>query len=154
MIGAWCCAAYVAVATVPLARHDLREHRLPNAWTMPGWLVALVAIAVQAVASGQLPLLPVLAAGSALVMFLVFALVAGMGMGDLKLAVPLAAGLGFFGMHLVAFALLLALASGAALAAVLLMRGRARDTAIAFGPFLLFGYWCAFAVGTVSGTTV
>ena len=121
---------------------------------MPGWLVALVAIAVQAVASGQLPLLPVLAAGSALVMFLVFALVAGMGMGDLKLAVPLAAGLGFFGMHLVAFALLLALASGAALAAVLLMRGRARDTAIAFGPFLLFAYWCAFAVGTVSGTTV
>lgn len=154
MIGAWACAAYVAIATVPLVRHDLRDHRLPNEWTMPGWGVAALAVLVQSLVSGRLVATPLLAAGCALVLFVLLAVVAGMGMGDVKLAVPLAAGLGFFGMPFVTLGLVIAIFSGGAVAVVLLVRGRAKDTEIAFGPCLLLGYWGAFVAGAVSGTAV
>lgn len=153
-IGAWCCAAYVGVATVPLTRTDLREHRLPNAWTLSGWLVAVIALVAQWAVTGEFAHGAVLAALAALVLFGAFALFADMGMGDVKLAVPLAAGLGFVGMHSVTLALFVAFFAAGAVAVVLLARGRARDTPIAFGPFLLIGYWSAFSAAMVSSAAV
>lgn len=94
MIGAWLLAAYFAVATIPLAYFDLREHRLPNAWTLPAWALAVVALAADWIGTGRFPVDGALAAGVALVLFGMFAVFAGLGMGDVKLAVPLAAGLG------------------------------------------------------------
>lgn len=151
--GAWCLVAYTAIATVPLVRTDLREHRLPNRWTLAGWLVALGAIGIDWMWLGAFPVTMAVAGGVALAVFGLLAAVAGLGMGDVKLAVPLAVGLGSFSMDAVLAAGLLAFVLGGLVALVLLCRGRSRETEIAFGPFLLAGYWICIA-GVLLGAAV
>ncbi|UQN15760.1 prepilin peptidase [Gulosibacter sp. ACHW.36C] len=141
---------YAAVATVPLVRIDLREHRLPNVWTLPGWVAASVGVLLQWGITAQFPVAAVLAGVLALVLFGAFALVAGMGMGDVKLAVPLAVGLGLLGGHTPLIGLVVAFVAGGLAASVTLLRTRRRDAQLAFGPWLLVGFWSA-AVGELSG---
>ncbi len=141
---------YAAVATVPLVRVDLREHRLPNAWTLPGWVAASVGVLLQWGITAQFPVAAVLAGVLALVLFGAFALVAGMGMGDVKLAVPLAVGLGLLGGQTPLVGLVVAFVAGGLAAMVTLVRTRQRDAQLAFGPWLLVGFWVA-AIGELSG---
>jgi leader peptidase (prepilin peptidase)/N-methyltransferase len=84
------------------------------------------------------------------VLFGAFAFVAGMGMGDVKLAVPLAVGLGLLGGHAPLIGLVVAFVAGGLAASVTLLRTRRRDAQLAFGPWLLVGFWVA-AVGELSG---
>lgn len=136
-------AAYAAIATVPLVRTDIREHRLPNRWTYPGWAVAIVALAVEAVAVAGVPWAGLGTGAAAGLIFLVLALVAGMGLGDAKLAVPLAVGLGLRSPGHAVFGLITALAlGGIAAMAVLVVRRRAGQQ-IPFGPWLFAGFWTA-----------
>jgi leader peptidase (prepilin peptidase)/N-methyltransferase len=90
------------------------------------------------------------AGAAALVLFGLFAVVAGLGLGDVKLAVPLAIGLGLVGPVNAALGLVIAFASGGLAALIVLVRTRRRDAQLAFGPWLLLGFWVA-AVWWASG---
>ncbi|MFD2758313.1 prepilin peptidase [Gulosibacter faecalis] len=142
--------AYFAVATGPLVAADLREHRLPNVWTLPGWIAGLVGLVVDWATTGSFPTAGVVAGAAALVLFGLFAVVAGLGLGDVKLAVPLAIGLGLVGPVNAALGLVIAFASGGLAALIVLVRTRRRDAQLAFGPWLLLGFWVA-AVWWASG---
>jgi leader peptidase (prepilin peptidase)/N-methyltransferase len=139
-------AVYAAclVWATGLVAIDLDVHRLPDRWTLPAVPVVAVALGVCAVAldegaRGWEAL--ACGAGSGLV-YLVLAVVnpAGLGMGDVKLAVTLGMLTGWFGwpQTVLAFfaALVLGLVHGAVTA--LVTRG-GRQTAFAFGPSMVVG---------------
>ena len=89
-----CAEACVLAWFVALSVYDVRERRLPNALTLPG------AVLVLAVAAGAGRGLPALAgAGLLVALYLAVHLVtpAGMGAGDVKLAVGIGALTGAFG---------------------------------------------------------
>lgn len=128
-------AGFVAVLVV-LAAIDLETRRLPNRIVLPATVAALAAqIACAPDRSAEWLLAAI---GAAL--FLALPLIVspgGMGMGDIKLALLLGAGLG---VAVVDGLLYGTLAGGIVAAAILLRRGRAgRDIAIPYGPFLAFG---------------
>jgi len=89
-----CVAACVLAWFVVLSVYDVRERRLPNVLTLPG---ATVVLAAAAVAGRGVPAL--VGAGSLAALYLVVHLVApaGMGAGDVKLAIGLGALTGAFG---------------------------------------------------------
>ncbi len=89
-------AAGICVLTwfVGLGWYDIRERRLPNWLTMPG------ATAILAVAAAAGHGMPALLGGLALfAVYLVVHLLAGLGAGDVKLAVGLGALTGAFGIE-------------------------------------------------------
>lgn len=134
---------YLAALGVPLAFIDLREYRLPDALTLPSYPASLLLLGVAA------PFVPGgagrfghaligMAAAVLLFFLLLLAFPAGLGMGDVKLAGPLGACLGWLG----ATAFLAGLMAAWLLAAVtglgLIAAGRAnRKTQLPFGPFLI-----------------
>jgi leader peptidase (prepilin peptidase)/N-methyltransferase len=128
-------AFFVATLTL-LSAIDLRHRILPNRIVLPAAgavLVAHVAIAPERALEWVLAAL-----GASLLLFLpLLVYPSGMGMGDVKLALLLGAGLG--GDVFVALALGFVLVVPVGI--VLLVRGgaAARKTAIPFGPFLAAG---------------
>jgi leader peptidase (prepilin peptidase) / N-methyltransferase len=144
----------LAAAGVPLAFFDARTSRLPNAVTLPAYPVSLALLGAAA---------PFLAGGTdrfvhaligmavAMAFFGVLLLVspAGIGMGDVKLAGPIGAYLGWLGAAAFVTGLmaawLLAAVTGIGLVAV----GRAnRKTQLPFGPFLIIGAFLAILAST------
>ncbi len=127
-----------------LARVDLAVKRLPDAVTLPtaaGTAAALGGAALLPGHAGSWPraLLGAAALGAA---YFVLLLVnpAGMGFGDVKLALTLGAALGWYGWPAVFTGTLLAFVLGALTAVALLAARRAdRKTALPFGPFMLAG---------------
>lgn len=134
-------ALYLAAVTAPLLVTDAREHRLPNALVLPAYPVSVLVL----IAAGRVPEFPLLLAAGALAIFLLLNLCGGLGMGDVKLVVPLAFSLGTLGPATAAVGLALPFLLGGGSALVLLLGGRRGD--IPFGPFLLAGYWIAVAAG-------
>jgi leader peptidase (prepilin peptidase)/N-methyltransferase len=128
--------AFFAAVLIVLSVIDLRTRRLPNRIVLPA--AAVVLVAQIAIAPGR-ALEWTLAAGGAFALLLVAALVnpAGLGMGDVKLALLLGAALGWA----VAPALFIGFAAAALAGIVLVARGGwgARKTAIPLGPFLALG---------------
>ncbi len=137
----WLLAAPFAVL---LACVDVRVHRLPDGVTLP--LAAAVPLLL-----GGAELLPyeagswvhallgaVVLGGAYLVLFLINP--SGLGFGDVKLAVPLGAALGWYGWGVLfsgAFAgFLLGAVYGLGL---VVLRRAGRSAAIPFGPFMLAG---------------
>jgi leader peptidase (prepilin peptidase)/N-methyltransferase len=127
--------AFFLAVLVALATIDAQRRILPNAIVVPAGLLVLAAhLAVEPTRAPEWILAAVGAAGLLFILHLVSS--KGMGMGDVKLAFLLGAGLGvkvisaFFIASLCVwpFALYLVLA-----------RGAGRRTAIAFGPFLALG---------------
>jgi leader peptidase (prepilin peptidase)/N-methyltransferase len=135
---------------------DLREHRLPNAITLPmlivtplGLFVADLLDAVQA---------PALAgwsgAGLGAVLWLavlgllwVVSRGRGMGLGDVKLGPSLGATLGWLSVETALIGLVASFIIGGLVSLVLLVSRRAdRRTAIPFGPFLFAGALVAIVV--------
>ncbi|PPI27546.1 prepilin peptidase [Rathayibacter sp. AY1B5] len=117
----------VALASVPLVLADVRGHRLPNAITLP-----LLAVGT-ALAPTVGTLLAVLA--TVLCLGLLHA-VGGLGLGDVKLQAALAPPLAALGPEQVAAAPAVGFAMAGVWVLVLRVRGR-----VAFGPFLLAGFW-------------
>jgi leader peptidase (prepilin peptidase) / N-methyltransferase len=119
-----------------ISKYDLESHIIPNRIVLPAWLVVLLA---------QLIIYPnhwlewVVASFGAALFFLAVQLAypAGLGMGDVKLALLLGAALGWS----VSTALVLGtLAAGLVSAGLLLAHGaKARKKAIPLGPFLAAG---------------
>lgn len=125
---------------------DLDVHRLPNALTFPLVPAAAVIAAVASVSTGHwFALLRAVLAGMALgAAYLMLLLVsrggAGLGLGDVKLAVGLGILLGWFSWSAVLSGTLIGFILGGLWAAGLLVSRRAtRHTYIAFGPFMIGG---------------
>ncbi|MEU9007084.1 A24 family peptidase, partial [Streptomyces sp. NPDC048551] len=139
-------AAFVALAPalVLLALVDLAVHRLPDVLTLPlaaatAALLGAAALLPGAAGSWRAALLGGGALGAAyLVLFVVNP--AGMGLGDVKLALPLGVALGWYGWGVWAAGAFLGLLYGALYGLGLVLRGRAtRSTGFAFGPFMAAG---------------
>ena len=134
---------YLAAVTPWLAWYDVTSHRLPNVLVVPGIGVGLLACAGEWVVSGRVPVVP-LAAGIGYAGFLlVMHFVGGMGMGDVKLAGAL--GLASWDPSVAVLSPVVAFLVGGLVSVVLLIAGR-RGQRIAFGPFLLGGFWAAVAL--------
>jgi leader peptidase (prepilin peptidase)/N-methyltransferase len=128
---------------VGLAAIDVDVRRLPDRWTFPGAAAAVLALGALGIATGDVHRWWwALAAGvgSGLV-YLVLALInpAGLGLGDVKLAVPLGLLTGWFGWSASFAAFVLAFVIGAVVGlAVTLVR---RQRAFPFGPSMVVGAW-------------
>jgi leader peptidase (prepilin peptidase) / N-methyltransferase len=127
---------FVIAVLVVISRHDLERHIIPNRIVVPAWiLVLLMHIAIHP----QRWLEFAAASLGAGVFFLVVLLAypAGLGMGDVKLALLIGAALGW---SVPAALLLGTLAAGIVSAAMLITQGAsARKRAIPLGPFLAGG---------------
>lgn len=142
--GAVCCAV--------LVRTDLREHRLPNRWTLRLLLGGLAAMAGGALAAGRtdLALSAVLGGLGYAAALLVLHVISrgGLGMGDVKLAAGLGVYTGVAGPPVVLAAALGAILLGGVTAAVLVLARRAtRRTALPFGPPMVVAAAAALALG-------
>ncbi|MDX2389756.1 MULTISPECIES: A24 family peptidase [unclassified Streptomyces] len=139
-------AVFVALAPVLvlLALVDLAVHRLPDVLTLPlaaatAGLLGCAALLPGAAGSWRLALLGGGALGAAyLVLFLINP--AGMGLGDVKLALPLGVALGWYGWGVWTAGAFLGFLYGALYGLGLLLSGRAtRKQGFAFGPFMAAG---------------
>jgi leader peptidase (prepilin peptidase)/N-methyltransferase len=138
---------YLAAITPWLVRFDVRQHRLPNTLVLPGIGVGVLGCAGEWVATGRIPVVPLVAGSSYAGFLLVLNLVGGMGMGDVKLAAAL--GLGSWNLSVALLSPVFAFLIGGAVSVVLLIAGR-RGQRIAFGPFLLGGFWAAVLLVALS----
>jgi leader peptidase (prepilin peptidase)/N-methyltransferase len=144
----------LAAAGVPLAFFDARTSRLPNAVTLPAYPVSLALLGAAApfLAGGTGRFVHALIGMAAAVAFfgvLLLVSPAGIGMGDVKLAGPLGAYLGWLGATAFAAGLAAAWLLAAAAGLGLMLAHRAgRKTQIPFGPFLIAA---ALAVVLASG---
>jgi len=136
-VAAFFCAALVAVSVV-----DLERRIIPNRIVLPA---AAVVLAAQTLLFPS-PEWALAAVGASLFLFLAaLAYPAGMGMGDVKLALLLGAMLG----RTVPVAMMIAMIAALVPAIVLLIRhgSAARKMGIPFGPFLAFGGVVALLAG-------
>jgi leader peptidase (prepilin peptidase)/N-methyltransferase len=155
LVGAVLLAMLIAVTAI-----DLRHQIIPDAITLPGIPLGVVASLVTGRTSARIPWLGVAAdswlgiavdsllgilVGGGIFLVIILASRGGMGGGDMKLGAMLGA---FLGWQLGLLALLLAVLSGGLVALVLLAMGRrGRKEAIPFGPFLALGGAVAFLWG-------
>jgi leader peptidase (prepilin peptidase) / N-methyltransferase len=135
---------FLVCILVVLSATDLAERRLPNRIVLPA---AAVVLSAQLLVYPERALEWVLAASGAACFVALPMLVnpSGMGMGDVKLALLLGAGLG----AAVAPAILLGVLAGGLFSLFLVVRSGfgARKNSIAFGPFLSFGAIVVFFLG-------
>jgi leader peptidase (prepilin peptidase)/N-methyltransferase len=133
----------LAAAGVPLAFFDARTSRLPNVVTLPAYPVslALLGAAALSLAGGAERFVHALIGMAVAVAFFGLLLLvspAGIGMGDVKLAGPLGAYLGWLGATAFAAGLVAAWLLAAVTGLGLMLAHRAdRKTQIPFGPFLI-----------------
>jgi leader peptidase (prepilin peptidase)/N-methyltransferase len=127
---------FVISVLVVISRVDLERRIIPNRIVLPAWIAVLLAHLAIHPAHWLEFLVASFGAG---LFFLVFALVypAGLGMGDVKLALLIGAALGWA----VVGALLLGTLSAGVFGAILLFKegSSARKRAIPLGPFLAGG---------------
>lgn len=141
---------WLAGVGVLLAVIDLQHHLLPTRVIRPALGIGAVLLGVAALAEGDLPAL--LRAGlGAIVLGLVFLLLAlispqGLGMGDVRLAVPLGLHLSWLGWDVLVLGAAASFVVQAALALALLAGGRVGlRSDLPFGPAMLLG--AAVAIG-------
>jgi leader peptidase (prepilin peptidase)/N-methyltransferase len=135
--------AYLVLVAWPLARIDLREHRLPNRLTLPAFPITLLG-QVLAVASGADLWSLLLALTGAVISFaacLALNRFAGLGMGDVKLISAMTLALAWFNPLLPAIALLIGfIIAGVFSLAMVALRKTRMGSSIALGPYLLVGF--------------
>ncbi len=146
LLGVWLIAGSALVVI------DIRTHRLPNRIVFSLYpLVVLALVLGQALGGlGQWPQALIGAGIWALLLGSVWLVTSGkaMGFGDVKLAPVLGLSLGWFGWDIAAVGVICAWVLGGMFAGLAILIGRAsRSSAIAFGPFLVAGFWTALALG-------
>ena len=143
---AWLGPAYLVSVAWPLARTDIREHRLPNKYTLPLLPIALIGQLAACLAGADWSRMAV-ALGWAVIAFAVglgINRIGTLGMGDVKLITGMSLSLGWF----TPFAPLLALFAAFALATIVVLflfvaRKARMGSSIALGPYLLVGFFIA-----------
>lgn len=145
----WSNAVIVAVMAVfafPLARIDIREHRLPDRLTLGLFLAESGVLTVTAAVTGAWPRLGLAFLG-AFAMALFYTLLAlipnGMGFGDVKLALGIGLVSAWWSWSTWLLALLAAFICGALWVLVRLFDGRSLRLHVAFGPAMLLGWGVA-----------
>jgi len=143
---------YLGAVGVALAAIDLIHHRLPNALTLPSYLIGAVLLAAAALVKGEPgPLLRALAGMVVLYAFyylLMLIYPAGMGFGDVKLAGILGLYLGWLGWIEVVVGGFLGFVIGAfAGLGLMAVRRAGRKSALPFGPAMLLGALVAILAG-------
>lgn len=143
---------YLAAVGVALAAIDLDTRRLPDALTLPSYVVGAVLLGVAAAVEGEWGdygrALLAMAALYAFYFALMLLKSGGMGFGDVKLAGVLGLYLGWLGWGEVLVGTFLGFALGAVVGVALMAAGRAgRRSAIPFGPFMLAGALVAVLAG-------
>lgn len=142
---------YFAAVSIALALIDLDVHRLPNAIVVPSYLVAAGLLGAAAVLSGDVAALARAAVGfvalGAAYLGIALAKPGAMGFGDVKLAALTGLMLGWLGVPELLVGAFAGVFLGGVFAVGLLIAGRARGTAIAFGPWLLAGGWIGILGG-------
>lgn len=144
---------YLAAVGVALSFIDLDVRRLPDALTLPSYVVGTVLLTAAAVAEHEPHRLLEAAVGMAALYLLYFALMiakpGGMGFGDVKLAGVLGMFLGFLGWGPLAVGAFLAFLLGGFGGVALMLVGRAgRKTRVPFGPYMIAGALIAVFVGS------
>ncbi len=132
----------MALFTIPLVVIDLRERRLPNKITLPA--IALTFVGIMLTGDWGRVWVAVICAAALFLLGAGLSFKGWLGMGDVKLLVPIGLTLGWFGWEVLAIGLGLAffLAGGYVLVRMGLQKITATST-IALGPFLLIGFWAA-----------
>ncbi|MDF5752382.1 A24 family peptidase [Spongiactinospora sp. TRM90649] len=142
----WELAAYTAlvVAAVPLALIDVADLRLPDDLTIPAYAVVTALLTVAGRADHRYD--DLLRAGLGAVALAAFYLLlflirpAALGLGDVKLALPLGAALGWAGWEALLAGVVVTHACAALYGLALLASRRAdRATELPFGPFMILG---------------
>ena len=147
--------AALTVPLIVLAAIDLDVHRLPDRWTGPTFVAALVGLVIVSAVRGQWHSLVVAIACALAVglFYLIFALIAGgqgFGLGDVKLSPTLGLLLGFNGVTQTVFGVVAGFLSGAVLAVLLILfAGANRKSAISFGPHMILGALLVLALPLV-----
>lgn len=133
-------AACFAVGGVWLAWVDLDVHRLPTGAVLATGVATLLALVGAAAAASSWTLLGGAVLGAAILGgFYRLLSLAGMGDGDVHLALVAGLVLGAHGLDALARGTLLTFALAAVIAAAALVRGRARHSHMAFGPAIIAG---------------
>ncbi len=143
---------YLGAVGIALAVIDLQVRRLPDALTLPSYVVGVGLLALAAFVDGEPGRLVRALAGMGLLFgfyFLVaFLYPAGMGFGDVKLAGLLGLFLGWLGWGAFLVGAFGAFVLGGGTAVVLVLARRAsRASAIPFGPFMLLAVLLAVLAG-------
>lgn len=145
---------YFAAISLALALIDLDTRRLPNVIVLPAYAVAATLFTATAGLTGSWDRLAAAGIGLGALggLYLVLALArpGGMGMGDVKLAGVAGAFLGWLGMPELAVGGIAAFLLGGVVGVGMLLAGRGRRAAIAFGPWLLAGTW----IGALAGRPI
>lgn len=145
---------WFAVITGPLSVIDLRQHRLPNAYTLTAIPAVAVLLALAAFIEQDASTFTraIVAGIGLLLVFLVLHIVnpSGMGLGDVKLAASMGLVLGWRSWDAVLWGTALGFFAAAVVAIALLVTKRATmKSAVPFGPFMLLGTWLAIAAGAI-----
>jgi leader peptidase (prepilin peptidase)/N-methyltransferase len=143
---------YVGAVGVALAFVDLEVRRLPNALTMPSYLVAggLLGAAAWAEDAGDAFVRAVIGMVALYAFYFLLLLIhpAGMGWGDVKLAGVLGLYLGWLGWGTLVSGAFLGFLLGGMTGVALMAIGRAtRKSTIPFGPYMLLGALAAVIWG-------
>ena len=140
---AWLGPAYLVGVAWPLARTDIREHRLPNKYTLPLVPIALLGQLAACLAGAEWSRLLV-ALGWAVGAFVVGLgsnRIGTLGMGDVKLITGMSLSLGWFTPVAPLIALVAAFALATIVVLFLFVTRKARmGSSIALGPYLLVGF--------------
>lgn len=147
---------YFAVVSVPLAVIDLRTLRLPNVLTLSAYpMVAGLLLLPALLADGWTAYGRALLAGViVLALFVVLHVInpSGMGLGDVKLAGPMGALLGWLSWQATMAGVVIGFALVAVVGIAMILARRAdRKSALPFGPFMLAGAWVAILVPALGG---
>lgn len=135
---------YLAVVTPELCRVDLAEHRLPNTLVLPGFAFASVGAAFGWLATGRPPTAAAVATLAVGGFFALLAVTGGVGMGDVKLVAVLALAGGAASVLVVVGTVVLGFIT-AGLGALTILAARGGAGNLAFGPYLLGGFWASVA---------
>lgn len=145
----WVGPAYLLAVAWPLAKTDIREHRLPNRLVLPALPVTLLSqlLAAWLGHTWMQALLALCVAAVAFVVGLLLNRLASLGMGDVKLITVLSLALGWFSPVSPLVAVFLAFfAASLAVLPLLILRKLSRSRSIALGPYLLGGFSAALAL--------
>jgi leader peptidase (prepilin peptidase)/N-methyltransferase len=145
----WAGSIYLLAVAWPLARTDIREHRLPNKYTLPAIAIALVTELIAAWLGNQWFnfLLALICGVVAFAVSLLANRFATLGMGDVKLITAMSLCLGWFSPIAPVMAICIAFViAGIIVLAKLALRKTRMGQSIALGPYLLIGFVIALVM--------